>query len=287
MKTLVNARTLEGKPVATRIRADVATRTVALRARGVTPHCNAFVAEGDSDGAFYAASLKKVGEFIGVEVAIHQVAPSAGTAQFVYVVERSAADRAVHGIVVQRPLPAPLDMPAIARAIPYEKDVDGASPLSLGLMAQGTPRFVPATAEAVVELLRDPTLPSLSGARAVVIGRSLVVGRPVAALLTLADATVTICHSRTRDLEAICASADILVAAVGKPGFVTAKMVKRGATVIDVGTNLVKGAVVGDVDAASVATVAGALTPVPGGVGVVTTSILLRNVVTAAEQSTR
>ena len=286
MNALMSARLLEGKPIATRIRDDVAKRADALRTRGVMPHCSIFVGEGDSEGAYYAASLKKVGEKVGVEISIAELAPGAGTASFVAAIERSAADKTVHGVLVQRPLLAPLELLPITRAIPYEKDVDGASPLSLGLLAQGAPYFVPATAAAVVEILRDPALPPLAGARATVIGRSLVVGRPVAAMLTLADATVTICHSRTRDLEMICRSADVLVAAIGKPRLVTAAMVKRGATVVDVGTNLVDGEVVGDVDAASVATVAGALTPVPGGVGVVTTSILLRNVVAAAEHST-
>jgi methylenetetrahydrofolate dehydrogenase (NADP+) / methenyltetrahydrofolate cyclohydrolase len=282
----MSVRLLEGKPVATRIREDVTARANALRARGVTPHCSIFVGEGDSEGAYYASSLKKVGEKVGVEISIDSLAPSLGTQRFVSEIERAATDSKVHGILVQRPVPSPLELLPITLAIPYEKDVDGASPLSLGLLAQGSPYFVPATAAAVVELLHDPALPPLSGARTTVIGRSAVVGRPVASLLTLADATVTICHSRTRDLEAICRSADILVVAIGKPNFVKAIMVKRGATVIDVGTNLVGDQVVGDVDAASVATMAGALTPVPGGVGVVTTSILLRNVVAAAENET-
>ena len=286
MKGLMGARLLEGKPIATRIRDDVAQRAAALRARGVTPRCDIFVGAGDAEGAYYATSLQKVGEKVGVDVSISELAPNDGTEPFITAIERSVDDKSVHGILVQRPLPRPLELLPITRAIPSNKDVDGASPLSLGLLAQGSPYFVPATAAAVVEMLHDPTLPALAGARATVIGRSVVVGRPVAAMLTLADATVTICHSRTRDLEMICRSADVLVVAIGKPRFVTAAMVKRGATVIDVGTNLVNGVVVGDVDAESVATLAGALSPVPGGVGVVTTSILLRNVVVAAEHLT-
>ena len=211
---------------------------------------------------------------------------SAGTRGFVAALERAAVDHKVHGILVQRPLPRALDLYEINRLIPAEKDVDAASPLSLGLLAQGVPHFVPATAAAVIELLRGPDLPAIQGARAVVIGRSAVVGRPVAYMLTSADATVTLCHSRTRDLEAVCRSAEILVAAIGKPRFVGATMIKRGAAVIDVGTNLVDGHVVGDVDFDAVGQIAGAVTPVPGGVGVVTTSILLRNVVAAAEHGT-
>ena len=190
MIALVTVRLLEGKPIANRIRDDVAARAAALRARGVTPHCSVFVGEGDSEGAFYAASLKKVGEKVGVDVSVSELAPAAGTAPFLDAIARSAADKSVHGILVQRPLPSPLDLLTITRAIPYEKDVDGASPLSLGLLAQGAPYFVPATAAAVVEILHDPALPALCGTRATVIGRSAVVGRPVASLLTLADATV-------------------------------------------------------------------------------------------------
>jgi len=187
---------------------------------------------------------------------------------------------------VQRPLPRGFDIYEINRHIPAAKDVDAASPISFGWLAQGVPHFAPATAAAVIQMLREPGLPQLAGTRSVVIGRSAVVGRPVAYMLTSADATVTLCHSRTRDLEMICRSADIVVAAIGKPRFVGAGMIKRGSVVVDVGTNLIDGQVVGDVDAESVSQIAGALTPVPGGVGVVTTSILLRNVIAAAEHGT-
>ncbi len=280
------ARTLEGRPIADRIRNDVANRAAALRDALIVPHCKIFVGEGDAEGAYYANSLLKVGAKVGVDVSIDTMTLSAGTRGFVAALERAAVDHKVHGILVQRPLPRALDLYEINRLIPAEKDVDAASPLSLGLLAQGVPHFVPATAAAVIELLRGPDLPAIPGARAVVIGRSAVVGRPVAYMLTSADATVTLCHSRTRDLEAVCRSAEILVAAIGKPRFVGATMIKRGAAVIDVGTNLVDGHVVGDVDFDAVGQIAGAVTPVPGGVGVVTTSILLRNVVAAAEHGT-
>jgi methylenetetrahydrofolate dehydrogenase (NADP+)/methenyltetrahydrofolate cyclohydrolase len=280
------ARILEGRPVATRIRDDIVARVKALRARQVTPLVAVFVGEGDTEGAYYAESLRKVGEKLGVAVSVTTSPAAAGTDALLSAIHRVAADPSVHGVLVQRPLPKTFDLYSVNQAIPTDKDVDGANPTSLGLLAQGLPHFVPATAAAVVELLREPDLQPLAGARAVVLGRSAVVGRPVAYLLIAADATVTVCHSRTRDLEATCRSAEILVAAIGKPRLVGANMIKRGATVIDVGTNLIDGKVVGDVDTEAVAQVAGAVSPVPGGVGIVTTSVLLRNVVAAAEQAT-
>lgn len=282
----MSARILEGKPIAERIRLDVSNRAFALREGAIVPHLSIFVGEGDAEGAYYASSLNKIGPRIGVDVSIETVALAGATAAFVKAVARAARDHRVHGIIVQRPLPVGFDLYEINRAIPPEKDVDCESPLSLGWLAQGVPHFAPATAAAVIEVLREPDLPPIAGSRAVVIGRSAVVGRPVAYMLTSADATVTLCHSRTRDLEMICRSAEIVVAAIGKPRFVNAGMIKRGSVVIDVGTNLVDGNVVGDVDAEPVSQIAGAITPVPGGVGVVTTSILLRNVVAAAEHGT-
>jgi methylenetetrahydrofolate dehydrogenase (NADP+) / methenyltetrahydrofolate cyclohydrolase len=278
-------RALEGRTLAAQIREHTAARAQALRARNVTPRCEIFIGEGDPEGAYYGDSLRKVGDKVGVAAHITVIPMSEGSGGFVAAVERAAHDGAVHGVLVQRPLPKPFDLGAVSRAIPVDKDVDGASALSLGLLAQGTPCFVPATAAAVVELLRQPGLPALEGAHVVVLGRSAVVGKPVAALLTAADATVTLCHSRTRDLTALCRSADIVVAAIGKPRFVGAAMIKPGATVIDVGTNLVDDKVVGDVDTDAVLQVAGAVSPVPGGVGVVTTSLLLRHVVAAAENA--
>jgi methylenetetrahydrofolate dehydrogenase (NADP+)/methenyltetrahydrofolate cyclohydrolase len=283
---MAGARVLEGRPIANRIRDDVFERAKALREVAIVPHCSTFVGEGDKEGAFYAESLRKVGTRLGVEVSVHVMSLADGTRGFVKAITDAARNHKIHGIIVQRPLPPSLDLYDINTAIPVEKDVDAASPLSLGWLAQGMPHFAPATAAAVIEMLREPGLIPIAGSRTVVIGRSPVVGRPVAYMLTSADATVTLCHSKTRDLEAICRSADILVAAIGKPRLVDAKMIKRGAVVVDVGTNLVDGQVVGDVDFESVSQLAGAITPVPGGVGVVTTSILLRNVVAAAEHGT-
>ena len=195
---------------------------------------------------------------------------------------RLSADVDVHGIILQTPLPPGVDGVALAGDIAVEKDVDGANPVSLGRLTAGLPAFAPATAAAVMRLLDDHGV-TLSGRRAVVVGRSLVVGKPVAMLLLERDATVTVCHSRTVDLPARTAEADVLVAAVGRPRMLGAEHVGPGAVVIDVGTTPDEtGALVGDVDAAAVMGRAGAVTPVPGGVGPVTTALLLLNTVTAA-----
>ena len=200
-------------------------------------------------------------------------------------VARLSADDTVHGIIVQTPLPPGVDFVGIAEAIAPEKDVDGANPVSLGRLTAGLPAFAPATAAAVLRLLDDHGV-ELAGRRAVVVGRSLVVGKPAAMLLLARDATVTICHSRTKDLAARTSEADVLVAAVGRPRMLGAEHVGPGAVVIDVGTTPDEnGNLVGDVDAEAVMGQAGAVTPVPGGVGPVTTALLLHNTVTAAEDA--
>src|SRR5215211_8513796 len=192
------------------------------------------------------------------------------------------ADERVHGILLQLPLPDHLDDAEMTALIDPAKDVDGLTPMSTGLLAQGRPGLVPCTPRGVMELLRHAGV-ELEGARAVVVGRSQLVGKPLAALLLAANATVTHCHSRTRDLAATCRRADVLIAAVGSPGLVTADMVRPGATVIDVGTNRTDAGLVGDVDFEAVREVAGAITPVPGGVGPMTRAMLLVNTVAAAK----
>lgn len=188
----------------------------------------------------------------------------------------------VHGVILQTPLPAGAKLADLAGAIAFEKDVDGASPLSLGRLAAGQPVFAPATAEAVVAIL-DHHKVELTGRHVAVVGRSAVVGKPAIHLLLDKNATVTVCHSRTKDLAAVTSTADVVVAAVGRAGLVTAEHVRPGAVVVDVGTNPTDdGRLVGDVDATTVTEKAGALTPVPGGVGPVTTALLLLHTVQAA-----
>jgi methylenetetrahydrofolate dehydrogenase (NADP+) / methenyltetrahydrofolate cyclohydrolase len=280
----VTAAVLSGRELADRIRADVRNRARALRERDIVPRCAVFAAEGDAEGIYYAESLSKVGLKTDVDVGLVVIPSKAGTAGFAAAVAGASTDPLIHGILVQRPLPAPFDRRRVCDAIVVGKDVDASNPYSFGLLAQGTPAFAPATAAAVLELARSRSVVPLAGASVVVVGRSPVVGRPVALLLSVADATVTLCHSRTRDLASVCARADILVAAIGKPRFIGAAHVKPGATVIDVGINFVDGRMVGDVDFDAVSEIAGAVSPVPGGVGPVTTSILLRHVIEAAEK---
>jgi methylenetetrahydrofolate dehydrogenase (NADP+)/methenyltetrahydrofolate cyclohydrolase len=194
------------------------------------------------------------------------------------------ADPAVHGILVQLPLPKHIDAARVLQAVSPEKDADGFHTESMGALVAGTPRFVPCTPAGVMRMLEHAQVP-LAGRRAVVVGRSNIVGKPVALLLLQRDATVTICHSKTRDLEALAAQADILVAAIGRPKLVTARMVKPGACVIDVGINrMADGSLAGDVDYDAVKDVAGWITPVPGGVGPMTIAMLLENCLLAARK---
>jgi len=218
----------------------------------------------------------------GLAARLADLGPGATAGQLAGQLGELAADPGVHGIILQTPLPAGVRADDLAPLIPPGKDVDGASPLSAGRLLAGLPAFAPATAAAVLKLLDAYEVP-LAGSHAVVVGRSMVVGKPAAHLLLARNATVTICHSRTRDLPAITRQADVLVAAIGRPRFLGAAHVRPGAVVVDVGTTPdASGALTGDVDADAVRAVAGALTPVPGGVGPVTTATLLQHTVTAA-----
>ncbi|MCX6094308.1 MAG: bifunctional 5,10-methylenetetrahydrofolate dehydrogenase/5,10-methenyltetrahydrofolate cyclohydrolase [Candidatus Bipolaricaulota bacterium] len=210
----------------------------------------------------------------------------ATTERLVDSVRKLAADPSVHGIMIEAPLPANVDLRAVQDAIPAEKDVDGASTLSLGRLFAGQPGFVPATAAAVMALLDGHKI-ELRGVHAVVVGRSLVVGRPLGQLLLARGATVTTCHSQTRNLALQTRAGDVVCVAVGKPRFLRADAVRPGAVVVDVGTNAVGDALVGDVDFAAVSEVAAWISPVPGGVGPLTTVLLMENVVQAAETSLR
>jgi len=281
----VSAVLLDGRRIAAGIRDQVKLRASKLRERDVVPACAIVLIEGDEPGRLYTAQIAKSAAPLGVNIEIRQLAAGASTQDVVAAVASIVDDPRIQAIMVQRPLPPGLDAERIAEEIDPRKDVDGAHPYNQGLLVAGETFFAPATAAAVMELLRQPGVPALEGARAIVLGRSAVVGRPVALLLTAANATVTICHSHTRDLADVARQGDILVAAVGRPNFVVASMVRPGATVIDVGTNFVDGRFVGDVDFEGVSKVAGLITPVPGGVGPVTTAVLLRSIVEAAERA--
>ncbi len=224
---------------------------------------------------------------MGIDVRDVGLARDTSEAQLVSTLEGLAAEREINGILLLTPLPGVLDEGHIVDHIAVEKDVEGMHPFNVGFLADGRPRFVPSTANAVVELLKFYEIP-LRGAHAVVIGRSTVIGRPAAYLLLKEDATVTMAHRQTSDLRRFTRQADVVVVGVGRERFLTGDMLSKGATVIDAGINVSPAGLSGDVDVESVSAVAGALSPVPGGLGTVTAALLLRNVLTAAErQSSR
>jgi methylenetetrahydrofolate dehydrogenase (NADP+) / methenyltetrahydrofolate cyclohydrolase len=276
---------LRGDGIAREIREDVAGRAAELRARGVTPTLAIVLATEDGGALWYSRAIAKAAEKEEIECRLLTLSPAAGSAEIAAAIGALADDDGVHGIILQSPLPPGADAAELSDAIPPEKDVDGMSALSAGRLALGRRSYAPATAEAVMRILRSHEV-ELSGREVAIVGRSAVVGKPLAQLLLGADATVTVCHSRTRDLPQVTARADVLVVAVGRARFAGGDFVKPGATVIDVGTNEEPdGSLAGDVDAQSVEGVAGSLTPVPGGVGSVTTATLLRHTVEAAERA--
>jgi methylenetetrahydrofolate dehydrogenase (NADP+) / methenyltetrahydrofolate cyclohydrolase len=276
---------LEGKKSAAAIREEAAAMVQELRTAGTVPGLALVLATADESAAWYTRAIARAGEKVGIDVRVERLADDASAAVVRSALQRLSADDTVHGIILQTPLPPGVDGVEVATAIAPEKDVDGANPVSIGRLTAGLPAFAPATAAAVMRILDDHGV-ELAGRRTVVVGRSLVVGKPAAMLLLERDATVTICHSRTRDLAARTSEAEVLVAAVGRPRMLGAEHVGAGAVVIDVGTTPDEdGNLVGDVDAEAVTGHAGALTPVPGGVGPVTTALLLLNTVTAAARA--
>jgi methylenetetrahydrofolate dehydrogenase (NADP+)/methenyltetrahydrofolate cyclohydrolase len=274
----VTAASLTGRELATTIRAAAAARAAELTVAGRQPRLAVVTATDDEASAAYVRSIANAAGKEGIACDLLRTTTAAGVSA---TLAQLADDPEVHGVLLQTPLPDGALLADLARAIPAGKDVDGASPESLGRVTAGLPAFAPATAEAVLALL-DYYQVELPGRHAVVVGRSVVVGKPVAHLLLDRHATVTISHSRTADLAAITRQADVLVVAAGRAGLIGPEHVSPGATVIDVGTNVTDaGQLAGDVDPA-VAGVAAALSPVPGGVGPVTTALLLRHVVEAA-----
>jgi methylenetetrahydrofolate dehydrogenase (NADP+)/methenyltetrahydrofolate cyclohydrolase len=274
-------RTLSGRELAAEIRTGTAKQAAELAAVGRPPRLAVITATADEASAWYVRSIAASAGKAGIGCEIVDLGPRATPSSITAALAKQSADPAVHAIMLQTPLPGGARLAGLADAIDPGKDVDGANPVSLGRLMTGLPAFAPATAAAVVALLDHHGIP-LAGKHAVVVGRSAVVGKPVAHLLLDRNATVTICHSRTPDLASITTQADILVVAAGRAGLIRAEHVAPRATVIDVGTNATPdGGLTGDVDAA-VADVAAALSPVPGGVGPVTTALLLRHVTDAA-----
>lgn len=273
---------LSGGELAAGIRAEATAAAAELTAAGTPPRLAVVVATADESSAWYVRSIARAAERTGIACSVVDLGEAATPDRIRAELTALSADPAVHGIILQTPLPADAVFEDLAASIDPAKDVDGANPLSLGRLAAGLPAHPPATAAAVLALLDHHGIP-LAGAQAVVVGRSTVVGKPAAHLLLQRDATVTVCHSRTKDLAAVTRTADVLVAAVGRPELITAEHVAADAVVVDVGTNPTPdGGLVGDVDAAQVTGRVAGLTPVPGGVGPVTTALLLQHTVASA-----
>jgi methylenetetrahydrofolate dehydrogenase (NADP+)/methenyltetrahydrofolate cyclohydrolase len=281
----VPARILDGKALAAELRTELLARTSALRNAGIHPKLViVFVGENESSRA-YVRNLAKTGERCGVDVVVDRLPEHARLGDVRADLERLAHEPSVHGVMLQQPLPAHLPIRQIADAIPPHKDADGSHPMNQGHLAFGSgTEYIPATPAAIMLLLeRSPHWP-LRGKRALMVGRSIVVGAPVALLMLAQDATVTVVHRESGPLRPFLRDADVVVVATGVPGLIRGEDLKPGSTVIDVGTTIVDGALRGDVDFESAVTVAGAVTPVPGGVGPVTNVALLRNVVKSAER---
>ncbi len=273
---------IDGRAIAAAITAEVTETAAKLRESGTAPTLAVLVPTDDDATAWYVRSIERAAKKVGVDCRVVQLEKPTGE-DVTRELDKLSADPSVHGIICQTPLPEGVTLDHVGAHIDPAKDVDGANPVSLGRLTAGLPTYAPATAAAVLEILKREQV-ALSGAQVAVMGRSTVVGKPAALLLLGENATVTICHSRTKDLAAVTKTADVLVVAVGRAHFVGADHVKPGAVVIDVGTNPTpEGGLVGDVDQAAVEGIAGSITPVPGGVGPVTTSLLLRHTVTAAQ----
>ncbi|CAB1368276.1 bifunctional methylenetetrahydrofolate dehydrogenase/methenyltetrahydrofolate cyclohydrolase FolD [Denitratisoma oestradiolicum] len=287
----MSARILDGNALSATVRGRLAERAAALQSRGVTP-CLAVILVGEDPASAVYVRNKVAGcEKTGMRSLKDSYPADVDPAVVFARIAELNADPTVHGILVQLPLPRQFDSDAVLEAIAPEKDVDGFHAENVGALMQGNPRFIPCTPYGVMEMLKSQNVP-LKGAEAVIVGRSNIVGKPMAMLLLAAGCTVTVCHSQTRDLAFHTRRADILVAAVGRPRMITGDMVKPGATVIDVGINRLQsgpdaGKLCGDVDFASTKDVAGLITPVPGGVGPMTITMLLANTLESAERSAR
>jgi methylenetetrahydrofolate dehydrogenase (NADP+)/methenyltetrahydrofolate cyclohydrolase len=282
----LSAQILDGKEVAAAVREEVAGRVAALTARGKVPGLATVLVGDDPASHVYVRSKRRLAEKVGINSIHHELEETVTQEEVEALVVRLNADAEVDGILVQLPLPGELDDKRVTSLIDPAKDADGLHPYNLGLLALERAVLVPCTPQGVMRILShygiDP-----AGKRAVIVGRSFLVGRPLSMLMAAkgTDATVTAAHSRTPDIAAVAREADILVAAVGVPGLITGEAVKPGATVIDVGINRTDDGLVGDVLFDEAVEVAGAITPVPGGVGPMTVAMLMRNTVTAAERS--
>lgn len=283
----MTATILDGKKLAKELRSELAEEVVEFIQNNAVVPCLAAVLVGDDPASeVYVRNKRKACEAAGIESQLHRLPADASPDTLLQLVAKLNKDREVHGILVQSPLPPQIDPARVVHAVSPAKDVDAFHPENVGRLVQGRPRFLPCTPHGIQELLVRSGI-EIAGRHVVIVGRSDIVGRPLAIMLAQkgagGDATVTVCHSRTRDLPSVTRLADILVVAIGRAKLVTADMVKPGATVIDVGISRTEAGLVGDVDFEAVREVAGAITPVPGGVGPLTIAMLLRNTLQAAQ----
>ena len=282
----MTARLIDGQAIALKLRAEIATATAEFQtATGVQPHLAAVLVGENPASAVYVKNKQIACDKAGFGSSLHRLSADTTQAQLLALIATLNTDPRVHGILVQLPLPPQINAQVVLDAVTPLKDVDAFHPENVGLIAQGRPRFLPCTPHGVQELLRIEEIPT-AGAHVVIVGRSDIVGKPLAMMMMQkgpqANSTVTVCHSQTRNLTDITLQADILVAAIGVPRFVTASMVRPGAVVIDVGINRVDDKLVGDVDFGPVSEIAAAITPVPKGVGPMTIAMLLKNTLAAA-----
>jgi methylenetetrahydrofolate dehydrogenase (NADP+)/methenyltetrahydrofolate cyclohydrolase len=283
----MNATPLPGKALARLIQEKARADAKDLEEAGVRPTLAVVVATDDGSTHWYVRSIERAAESAGIACRIVDLGPDATEQVLTTVLSDLSAEPSVNGIILQTPLPSGVRVDELVGHIAPEKDIDGANPLSLGLLAVGRPAFAPATARAVIEMIDHFEIP-VAGRSVVVVGRSAVVGKPLALLLLQRDATVTVCHSRSGPLENYTKAADVVVVAAGRAGLLTGNHVSNRTVVIDVGTNVLPdGSLTGDVDEPSVNAVAAALSPVPGGVGSVTTSLLLLHTTTAAREQSQ
>ena len=283
----MSAKILNGTELAKKVRAGLKLKVEEMNRQGIFPGLAVVLVGEDPASKVYVGRKKKACEELGINSFEHLLEEGTTEKQLLELVEQLNGDDGVNGILVQLPLPPHIDEDKIITAINPEKDVDAFHPVNVGRIMTGNSVFVPCTPAGVMELLKENGT-DVTGKECVVVGRSNIVGKPQAMLLLAANGTVTICHSRTRNLEEVCRRADILVSAIGKPGFIRGSFIKPGAVVIDVGTNrLENGKLVGDVDFGVACEIASAITPVPGGVGPMTITMLMKNTITAARLQNR
>ncbi len=286
-EAIMQAKIIDGKAISAQLKAEAAEDVKQMKENGITPRLAVVLVGDNSASKVYVRNKQRACEEVGIASKTVLMGEETTEAELLQLIDELNQDQSVHGILVQLPLPKQIDEAKIILAIDPKKDVDCFHPLNVGSLFTGGEGFLPCTPAGIIEMIRRSGY-EIAGKRCVIIGRSNIVGKPVAMLLMKENGTVTICHSKTKDLPGVCREADILVCATGKRNTVTADMIKEGAVVIDVGMNRDEaGKLCGDVDYAAVSQVAGAITPVPGGVGPMTIAMLMKNCVTAARQQTQ